>query len=287
MPSPSSRGSDTSEEDVELLPRRRPEAVDEDRDRLAAVDRHVGEDRVDEAVGDPIRRFERAATDAGLSVDAHPDLHLAVRQLEGRPAGGRQGARRKRDAHRPDPARGKLGGASHLGQRATLGGPRAGDLVQEEDAGDASTAMLLALRGGRDVVGAEDRRDLDPVEPGQLGGEVEVHHVAAVVAIDVQDAGATVDRPRHLEHLVGRGRGEDIPDRRAVDEPLAQPADEQRQVAGAAAGRDADLAGHRGDGPDDRSRIAGDPQLRRVGTDESLEHLVDEVDRCVEDLLHR
>jgi hypothetical protein len=35
-----------------------------------------------------IGRLQRAAPNAGLAVDPHADLHLALGQLEGRPTGG-------------------------------------------------------------------------------------------------------------------------------------------------------------------------------------------------------
>ena len=54
--------------------------------------------------------------------------------------------------------------------------------------------LFFALRRRGHVVRAKYRRDLDALGRGDLGGEVEVHHVAAVVAVQVQDAGARIDR---------------------------------------------------------------------------------------------
>ena len=83
---------------------------------------------------------------------------------------------------------------------AALLGGRAGDLLQQH--GDADTApaggVEAVLHG--DVVVGDDGDDLGAGLGGhQLGGHLEVHHVAGVVLHDVQDAGAAVD-------ALGRGR---------------------------------------------------------------------------------
>ncbi len=163
----------------------------------------------------------------------------------------------------------------------------ASHLVQEEDAGDAAPAGLHALRGRGHVVRPEHRPYLDALVGRQLGREVEVQDVAAVIAVDVEDAACGVDGLGHEEHLLGARRLEDAADRGAVEQPLADIAHEQRQVPGPAARGDRDLAGLRGRRPDDRPRIACRSKVGRVGGKDAFEHLVHETFGVVDDLAHR
>ena len=74
----------------------------------------------------------------------------------------------------------------------------------------------------RDVVVGDDRLDLDALALGQVGGHLEVQHVAGVVLDDVQDAGAAVDGLGRLEHLVRRRRGEHLARARRVEHARAR-----------------------------------------------------------------
>lgn len=66
------------------------------------------------------------------------------------------------------------------------------ELVGEEDAAHAAALLPALAREGGDVVGALDHARLDVVKLKQLGGHVEVHGVAHVVAKEEQDARAAV-----------------------------------------------------------------------------------------------
>jgi hypothetical protein len=136
-----------------------------------------------------------------------------------------------------------------------------------------------------DVVGHEDGPHLDPRRRCELGGEVEVHDVAAIVAVDVQDAAPPGHRLGHLEHLVGARRCEDLTDRRAGKEARADIAEEDRQVAGPAPADDRHLPLVRRRRPNDSAR-PDTPKLVRVGGEDALEHLVDEPLGVIQDLLH-
>ena len=91
-----------------------------------------------------------------------------------------------------------------LGERATLLGRRAADLLREHGDADAAAAGRVEAVLDRDVVVDDDRLDLDALALGQLGRHLEVQDVAGVVLDDVQHAGAAVDGFRRLEHLVRR-----------------------------------------------------------------------------------
>ena len=97
-----------------------------------------------------------------------------------------------------------------LGERLALLGRRAADLLREHGDADAAAAGRVEAVLHRDVVVGHDRLDLDALALGEVGGHLEVQHVAGVVLDDVQHAGAAVDRLGRLEHLVGRGRGEHL-----------------------------------------------------------------------------
>ena len=114
---------------------------------------------------------------------------------------------------------------------------------------------------------------------GELGGHLEVQHVAGVVLDDVDDAGAAVDRLGRGQDLVGHGRGEDLARAGRVEHAGADEPAVQRLVARPAAGDQADLAGHRGVGADDDLVGEVDPQLR-VGRGDPGQRLADHVLRA-------
>ena len=152
-----------------------------------------------------------------------------------------------------------------------------------------ATPRRLAPSGGRgagDVVGSQNRPGGNRVELRHLARHVEVHAVAAVIAVEAQHAGAAVRLPDRLA-AAGDGRTfEDVADRAGVEQALADIAGEQRQVARAAAADDADLAGLDAARPrDDPLGLTG-PLETRMGHAQAIEHLVDVHLRLVDDLLH-
>ena len=74
-----------------------------------------------------------------------------------------------------------LGGGGDGVEVGAVLGQRAGDLVDEERAGDAAGLRQV---GQRDVVVDDDHRDLEAEGARPLGGEAEVQPVAGVVLDD-------------------------------------------------------------------------------------------------------
>ena len=113
-----------------------------------------------------------------------------------------------------------VGGGGDVGQRGAGLGMRAGDLLEEDGHADATAAGRVQRVLDRDVVVGHDGRDLD-VAGHELGGHLEVQHVAGVVLDDVQDAGPAVDGAGGGLHLVRDRRGEDVAGRRGVEHARA------------------------------------------------------------------
>ncbi len=116
-------------------------------------------------------------------------------------------------------------------QRAAVLGGGAADLLQDHGDPDAAASGRVQRVLHRDVVVGHDRLDLDAVGCRQVGGHVEVHHVAGVVLDDVQDAGAAVDSLRGGLHLVGGGGGEHLAGARRVEHAHADEPAVHRLVA--------------------------------------------------------
>ena len=85
-----------------------------------------------------------------------------------------------------------------------------------------------------------------------IGAGGDNQYVALVVAVDEDDAAATVDALGDLDDRRRRRGGEDVAQSRAVRVAGAHVAEERRLVPGAAAGDDGDATGlvpRRGDDP--------------------------------------
>ena len=228
-------------------------------DLVAAAVGQVGEDRPRQLVGDLVGGLERAAPHAGLAVDAHADLHLAAGSSNvGTPAAGIVHG----DSATPIvrmPAAARSVDRDDLVERCAPAAAAAPATLYRKKI-PAIPRRALARSGGADATSSAPRTvaDLDALVGGELGRQVEVQHVAAVVAVQVQHAAPAGDGPRHLEHLSAlEGEANTLPIAAPSISPLADVAHEHRQVARAAAGRDADLARDRRIGADDRPRSHG------------------------------
>ncbi len=174
-----------------------------------------------------------------------------------------------------------------LGQGGLGLGLRPGQLVGVEDPGHAPPLGFLALGGRGHVVGSQDGLHLDALGVCHLRRHAEVHHVSRVVAVQVEHAGATVDGLGGRQHLLHRGGREDVADRAAVHEALADVPHEHRQVARSAAGCDADFSLHRGVRPDDGPLIRTHQlEPARMRKNDAFQHLVHEGKGVIDDFFH-
>ena len=236
-------GMDPAVHDQQLFHRRGAEAVDQHRDPRAAGDRTSGQQVVHHRVGDRVGRLQRPAMHPRLAVDAHADLHLALANRERRLANLRHRAGRHRHADRPAGVGRPL---RHLGDTVEVqpGFSRStGDLERIDHPGDAAPLLPVLLVSTGDVVRQQDGRTRDVLHLDEVAGHVEVHHVAAVVAIQAQHTGTRIRLPHRDRHVLGRRRREHVANRAGIKEARADVTGEHRQMARATARDDADLAG--------------------------------------------
>ena len=192
-------------EDAHLDRRDRAEVVEDER-MVGAAGREGGGEACGHGADDAGDLGERNLLDAGLAVDAEAELGLVVAHARlGALAG--DGAGGERDAERADVGGGGAGGGGDLGEGGALLGEVAGDLVDEEGAGDAAG---LDEVGERDVVGDDDHLDGEALGAGALGGEAEVEAVAGVVLDDEQAPGGAGGGADAGEDGGDRGGGEDL-----------------------------------------------------------------------------
>jgi len=151
--------------------------------------------------------------------------------------------------------------------------------------GHAAALLRLLRRRAGHIVGQQDGGGLDILHLQHFAGHVEIHHVAAIIAVEAQDTGAAVGLAHCLGHLLGGGRGEDVADGGRIQQPLAHIAGEDGQMPRTTAGDDPDLAGYRPAGPGDDAR-RGLRIVFRMGQAQAVQHFVDIVDRVVQNLLH-
>src|SRR6266536_4895023 len=190
---------DGREDDVQLDEWGATESVDHHQ-RLAGQ-RHVGVDGLQRNPGDLPGRDELASGTARFAVDAHTELDLVLAQLEAGLAGRRDGARGQRHAERAGPVVDLPGQSGGGGQVRVPFGRRADDLLDKDRGPGTPPARRPGAVLHRHVVVDHDGLDLYSLVARELGGHLEVQHVAGVVLHDVQHAGSGVD---------GLGGGQDL-----------------------------------------------------------------------------
>src|SRR5690606_19581228 len=195
-------------EDVELERGRGPQAVDEEEHVLAGHVTEVAEHGLEEEVGGLVGGGGLDAAPAGLAVDPDADLDLVVLEVEGGPPGRGHRRRGEGDAHGADGARGALGDRDDGVEVVPALGGGTGDLLDDERAADAAPAGRPGRVLDGDVVGDEHAADGEALGLPELGGDLEVEHVAGVVLDDLDDPGAAVGRLHGGEDRLGAGRGE-------------------------------------------------------------------------------
>lgn len=120
-----------------------------------------------------------------------------------------------------------------------------------------------------------------------FGSEFEVHHIAAVVPVDVENAGAIVDGFGDGEHSFSTWRLKHAADTAAVEHALAHVTKEERQMAGTSSSGERNFAGVIS-ARDQAAQIAvyaGDLIWMRCV--DALEHLVHHVLGLIDQLFHR
>ncbi|KAJ6438433.1 hem oxygenase-like, multi-helical [Purpureocillium lavendulum] len=196
------------------------------------------------------RRYQRGevllgAPGARLVVNAHANLHLvAVAQLVfgvDAPAGDVDVL--ETGAHADHVGGRQARDLGDLLQGLSQSGQRAGNLEDQDGAGDAPAADLAGLGPAHaDIVADDDHLHGHAAGTGLLDGHAEVEDVAGVVHDDDEDAAAAVDaRGDGAADLLGRGAGEDGAGDGGGQHARADHAGKGRLVAGAAAGDDGDL----------------------------------------------
>src|SRR3712207_1624056 len=138
--------------DVELHRRRTAHAVDHHGDLGAREVHRVAEDLPEHLVYDLVRRLYVLALDAGLAVDAYPDLHLVVADLEDGLAALGRGAAGQGHPHRAHVGVDPLGELFDPGEVPAVVGGGAADLVHEDGARDPAPTARVGGVLDRDVV---------------------------------------------------------------------------------------------------------------------------------------
>ena len=178
----------------------------------------------------------------GLAVNADPDFHLVVAELEGRLPGRRHDARGQGHSHAPSVGVHLSAQLGHFGQVAPFFRRGSADLLCENRGADAAPPCGVEAVLYGDVVVDHDGLDLDVLAAGELGGHLEVHHVARVVLDDVKHPGAAVHGLRRVDHLVGGRRREHLAGAGGVEHPEPHEASVHRLVPRASARNKPDLS---------------------------------------------
>lgn len=158
-------------------------------------------------------------------------------------------------------------------------------LEQHGETDSAATGRVQGVLHG-DVVVHGDAADLDALHGGELGGHLEVEHVAGVVLDDVEHARTAVDGLGGDLDAVGSRRGEDFAGDGGVEHSGADEAAVQRLVTGPATRDDRDLALRLRRGTGDDVVLQIDRELR-VSERHPLQGLDENVLGGVDELLHR
>ncbi len=234
---------DAGIKNIQLHQGRGPQRVDQHCHLVARRGLHFDQDRIHDLIRHLISRAQRATAHSRFAVDAHADFHLTGGQVEIDTAGLRKRACGQRHAHGIRARVGMAGKALHLIQRLVhVGGSACG--LEDEDVACHATPFA-ALGRGRDVVSGQDGAGLDPLDLQQLGGHVEVHHVARIVAVHEQHPSAAIGRQRRIDNGLRRRRGKHVADGRSIGQTLAHKANKGRLVPGPSANDQGHLAGTR------------------------------------------
>ena len=220
-------------------------------------------------------------------MDPHADLHLSLADLKARLPNPWNDAGGERDPHRPGARQRPLGDLGDSVEVGPLVGFGAGGFEREHHARDPSPPLRLSGWGRGDIVAHQYASDTNPIELREFARHVEIHSVPAVVPVQVEDPAPAVDASRDVQHRLSARRVKDIADGATVEHPTADVPQEDRQVAGSAAGGQPHLPSDGRIGAHDGGEFVGARKLVAVGRQEPFEHLIHEIFGAVEDLFHQ
>src|SRR5918997_1125532 len=272
--------------DVELHQGRAAHTVDDHGDLRVREVHGITQDLAKELLDYPVRRLYLLALDAGLAVDADPDLHLVRTDVEDGLAALGRSAAGQRHPHRAHVAVYSFGELLDAREILAIICRGAADLVHEDGARYPAPPARVGRVLNRHVVVGDDVVGLDVFGLGEFSRHLEVEDVAGVVLYDVENPRAAVDGLGRLEHLLGGRAREDRARASGVEHPLSDVAAVGRLVPRAAAGDEGDLAFNGSVGADDDVVLGDDPDEPRVGEPHSAQHLLDDPLGGVDELLH-
>jgi hypothetical protein len=163
---------------------------------------------------------------------------------------------------------------------------RPGDLVHREGARDTTPLGLLLPAGRGHVVGHIHNPGVDAFIDQSLAGDAEVQSVPGIVAEGEDHPRASIRRPGDPVDLLRRGRGKDVAEHRTVREPRPHHTVIGREVAGAPADHEADLALQRSTGTNETRRTVDTLHILRVRRREALDHVILELGWVVIEIRH-
>ena len=167
----------------------------------------IGEDCLEDRSDDGGGGLETGAPDAAFTVDAEPELHLVLAEVEAGTARGGYGTGSEGNPHGADRSRRLASLLGHFGERQPGGGGRAGDLVHQHSTRHAAAAPDLDGVAQRHVIGDHHQLDRDALATRELGGEAEIQPVTGVVLDDQQHASRAGDGADGSQHRIRAGRG--------------------------------------------------------------------------------
>ena len=273
-------------DDEEFSQRGRTKPVHQNRQFFASFHGELSQNPLHYFSRDFIGRFQRPALDSGLPMDAHANLHLLLPQLEDRPAGSRDDARTQRHTHGPRAVNGLLRRRTDFREPRAFFRAGSRRLNHQQVAGDSAPILASFRRSRGDVIVDPDRLDSDVFRFQHLGGNIEVEHVAGVVAVDKQHALTAMGGLSSLEYGRGRRRSKNVAGDTGVGHAPPHKSREHGLMPASSPRDNRDLAGHRGVSADDRPQAGKLAYVLGEGEGQSFNRLQGYIVRVVDQFLH-
>ena len=127
-------------------------------------------------------------------MDTHAHLHLITGDFEGGLAGLGHDAGSQCGTNGAAAIGGLLADPGDLIEIGLGFCFRSGNFECVNHAGDATALLAFCGRRARDVIGQYDTRGVQVLHLKHVAGHIEIHDVAAVIAVEPQHAGAAIGR---------------------------------------------------------------------------------------------